>query len=125
VENQSDPASSASITVATWDDLVIENQQELRPFLVTTADTQSAINGMVWSENRIEAEELWIVHAVNREDAISRVGSSLKPNIVCVDAFDVPELHALARATETLLVSKEKSLVKILTPWCAEVAFGE
>jgi hypothetical protein len=111
-----------SIADANWNDLVIEDQKEPRPFIVTTADGENALYALDWKEGRIEAEELWLVQATDREDAINRVWPFLKPKVLCVDAFDASELRALARAAETLPLSEEHPLVKILTPWCAAVA---
>ena len=125
-QSKNDRTHATSIAVAKWDELVTETQgEELRPFLVTTADAANALYALDWNERRIEAEELWLVRATTREDAINRVAPSLKPNVACINAFDASELRALARAADILSLSEEKPVVKILTPWCAEVALGD
>jgi hypothetical protein len=123
--NQIEDHGQTSIANANWNDLIVDDQKEPRPFIVTTADGENALYALDWKEGRIEAEELWLVQATDREDAIHRVWPFLKPKVLCVDAFDASELRALARAAETLPLSEEKPLVKILTPWCAAVALAD
>jgi hypothetical protein len=124
VGNQIEDNEQTSIVNVNWRDLAIEDQHGLRPFIVTTADGENALYALDWKEGRIEAEELWLVQATDREDAIHRVWPFLKAKVLCVDAFDASELRALARAAEMLPLSGERPLIKILTPWCAEVALA-
>jgi len=98
--------------------------KELRPFIVTTASLESAVSALDWGDPRIEAEEIWLVEATDREDAISRMWDFLKPEIACVNAFDVAEMRALACAAENHCSSAKRPIVKIATPWSAEVALS-
>jgi hypothetical protein len=125
-KNESGLPTSLPIAVVPWKKIVgMDKGSGLRPFLVTTANLDSAVSAADWAPRRIEAEELWLVKATDREDAISRVSDFLKPKIACVDAFDTAVLRALARAAEGLRSVDEDAAIMIATPWCAEVAFAQ
>jgi hypothetical protein len=53
---QQDPYSSA-IALENWFDLIMEDRDRLRPFIVTTA-SGGDLNGLGCNEARLEAEEL-------------------------------------------------------------------
>lgn len=80
---QKDPYNSA-IALENWFDLIMEDADRLRPFIVTSA-SEGDLNGLGGNEGRLEG---WLVRASDREDAIHRIVPSLKPNVLCVDAFD-------------------------------------
>jgi hypothetical protein len=124
-KDRSELPTSSSVRTVLWSEVVPPGRGNgLRPFVVTTADVNTAVPASNWREPRIEAEEIWFIKATGREDAISRIWEFLKPNLACVDAFDVAEMRTLACAAEKLFLSEEQP-VKIITPWCAEVAFAQ
>jgi hypothetical protein len=124
-KNLRERPTSSSVPTVPWSEVAPGHGNGLRPFIVTTANLESAVSASDYGQPRIEAEEIWLVRATGREDAISVIWKFLKANIASVDAFDVAEMHALARAAQKLCSSEENSVVKIATPWCAEVAFAE
>lgn len=125
-KNRSKAPASRSVLTVPWREVVPASKEGgLRPFIVTTGDLKSAVSASDFGERRIEAEELWLVKATNRENAIYQIWDHLKPNIACVDAFDVSELRALARAAESISSAGEEAVTKISTPWCADVAFAD
>lgn len=124
-KDRSELPTSRSVATVPWKEVAPPGQGTgLRPFVVTTANLESAVSASDWGQRRIEAEEIWFVRATDREDAIYRIWDLLKPAMACVDAFDVVEMRALACRAEELCPSDETHIVKVATPWCAEVAFA-